>query len=148
MRSRHSVRTMVTTALVAAALGLSAQNITLPNQKDSLKFAVIGDSGTGSASQYRVAEKLTASRASFPYEFVLMMGDNLGDFTDKAGGTIEERMAAYKDNMDRWGKQWIMLPNPEYGSWESASFNNEWKKPADERRQMKIDRLEAWTPSN
>ena len=77
MHRRQSFRAIVSTAAVVACLGVFAQDITLPNAKDSLKFAVIGDSGTGSQSQYRVAEKLTASRAKFPYEFVLMMGDNL-----------------------------------------------------------------------
>jgi acid phosphatase len=101
----------------------------------------------GEKPEWKSAKGNRVQTVADDYRVVLMMGDNLGDFTDKAGGTIEERMAAYKDNMDRWGKQWIMLPNPEYGSWESASFNNEWKKPADERRQMKIDRLEAWSPS-
>jgi len=65
-------------ALMVGAIGaLAAQDVSLPNQPDSLKFAIIGDSGTGSSSQYKVAEKLIASRAKFPYEFVLMMGDNL-----------------------------------------------------------------------
>ena len=52
-------------------------SVSLPSQPDSLKFAIIGDSGTGSSSQYKVAEKLIGARATFPYEFVLMMGDNL-----------------------------------------------------------------------
>ena len=55
----------------------AAQDAALPNQPDSVKFAIIGDSGTGSSAQYKVAEQLIASRAKFPYEFVLMMGDNL-----------------------------------------------------------------------
>jgi predicted MPP superfamily phosphohydrolase len=69
--------------LVALALavsgfaGVAAQDITLPNKPDSLRFAIIGDSGTGSDSQYKVSEVLTASRAKFPYELVLMLGDNL-----------------------------------------------------------------------
>jgi predicted phosphodiesterase len=62
-------------ALVVASL--AAQEIALPNTADSLKFAIIGDSGTGSSSQYAVASKLAESRTKFPYEFVLMMGDNL-----------------------------------------------------------------------
>ena len=78
MHPRHAVRIALTlTLLVGVIKAPSAQNVTLPNQPDSLKFAVIGDSGTGSDSQLRVAEMLTASRAKFPYEFVLMMGDNL-----------------------------------------------------------------------
>ena len=38
----------------------AAQDITLPNKADSLKFAIIGDSGTGSTAQYTVAEQLVA----------------------------------------------------------------------------------------
>jgi predicted MPP superfamily phosphohydrolase len=76
MRSRQS-RLITFLALVLASAALAAQQITLPNQPDSLKFAVIGDSGTGESAQRRVAQKLFESRAQFAYEFVLMMGDNL-----------------------------------------------------------------------
>src|SRR5262245_50161861 len=76
---RHSfVRLIGSFVLSAAALGgLTAQDVTLPNAKDSLKFAIIGDSGTGESPQFKVAEKLIAVHDKFPYEFVLMMGDNL-----------------------------------------------------------------------
>jgi predicted MPP superfamily phosphohydrolase len=80
MHPRRFLRAFAPLVLVAASLGaLAAQGLTLtlPNKPDSLKFAIIGDSGTGSKSQYSVADKLVASRAKFPYEFVLMMGDNL-----------------------------------------------------------------------
>jgi len=62
---------------VSGFAGAAAQDITLPNKPDSLRFAIIGDSGTGSDSQYKVSGVLTASRAKFPYELVLMLGDNL-----------------------------------------------------------------------
>jgi len=69
---------VIALALLVGAIGApAAQDVSLPNQPDSVKFAIIGDSGTGSSSQYKVAEKLIAARAKFPYEFVLMMGDNL-----------------------------------------------------------------------
>ena len=69
---------MIALALLVGAIGAPmAQDVSLPNQPDSLKFAIIGDSGTGSSSQHKVAEMLIAARAKFPYEFVLMMGDNL-----------------------------------------------------------------------
>jgi len=69
---------MTALALAAGLLGAAAaQDLALPNRPDSLKFAIIGDSGTGSDSQYRVAQQLLAARQKFPYEFVLMMGDNL-----------------------------------------------------------------------
>ena len=38
---------------------------------------MIGDSGTGDRPQYQVGERLTDSRSVFPFEFVLMLGDNI-----------------------------------------------------------------------
>ena len=55
----------------------TAQDLFLPNRKDSLHFAVIGDSGTGERNEYEVARQMVAFRAKFPYAMVLMMGDNL-----------------------------------------------------------------------
>src|SRR5918992_1228800 len=51
--------------------------VTLPNREGSLRFAAIGDTGTGGSDQRRVAEKLNAARAKFPFEFAIMMVDNL-----------------------------------------------------------------------
>ena len=48
----------------------------LPNAPDSVKFAVIGDNGTGDAPQYELGEQMWRARASFAYELVIMMGDN------------------------------------------------------------------------
>jgi hypothetical protein len=80
MSIRHASRTSRIAPLLLLALAsltVAAQETTLPGKPDSLKFAVIGDSGTGSSAQYRVAEALFKSREKFPYEFVIMMGDNL-----------------------------------------------------------------------
>jgi hypothetical protein len=44
---------------------------------DVVRFAVIGDNGTGKKPQYEVGERLSAARASFPFAFVLMVGDNM-----------------------------------------------------------------------
>jgi predicted phosphodiesterase len=49
----------------------------LPNQSGSVKFAVIGDTGTGGSAQYDIAKLLVSSRAHFPFEFVIMLGDNI-----------------------------------------------------------------------
>ena len=80
MHLRRCPTYLVPIVLVVAGLAAAqeiALPIALPNAPTSLKFAIIGDSGTGSKSQYAVAEKLIAARRQFPYEFVLMMGDNL-----------------------------------------------------------------------
>ena len=69
---------IVALTLAAASLGaLAAQGVAPPAQSANLKFAIIGDSGTGDTPQYEIATQLIAARAKFPYEFVLMLGDNL-----------------------------------------------------------------------
>lgn len=64
-------------AVLVSGIVASAQDIRLPLQKESLRFAVIGDSGTGGRESYEIAKVLNGSRAKFPFEFVLMLGDNL-----------------------------------------------------------------------
>jgi hypothetical protein len=56
---------------------LARGEIVLPRKNDSLKFAVIGDSGSGSRRQYETGKQLAEARAGFQFEFVLMLGDNL-----------------------------------------------------------------------
>jgi hypothetical protein len=51
--------------------------LTLPLAKDSVKFVLIGDTGTGTEKQKELADLLLRSRQSFPFEFVLLVGDNL-----------------------------------------------------------------------
>jgi predicted phosphodiesterase len=48
-----------------------------PRAEKSVRFAVIGDSGTGGSAQYDIAERLNGSHTAFPFEFVLMLGDNI-----------------------------------------------------------------------
>jgi Calcineurin-like phosphoesterase len=48
-----------------------------PKAKNSLRFAVIGDSGTGGRAQYEVGARMTGALDVFPFEFVLMLGDNI-----------------------------------------------------------------------
>ena len=46
-------------------------------EKEPIRFAVIGDSGTGHASQWQVAKAMGALRRQLPFGFVLMLGDNI-----------------------------------------------------------------------
>ncbi|MGQ0760987.1 MAG: metallophosphoesterase family protein [Acidobacteriota bacterium] len=55
----------------------SAVKLTLPLKSDSVRFAVMGDTGTGSSKQKEVAARMAQYYSAFPYEFVLMLGDNM-----------------------------------------------------------------------
>lgn len=54
------------------------------------------------------------------YRILLLVGDNFEDFVSGTLTTIEKRFALVDQYADRWGEKWIVLPNPTYGSWESA----------------------------
>jgi hypothetical protein len=55
----------------------SPVKLTLPLKDGSVKFAAIGDTGTGTEKQHQLADVMLKYKAAFPFEFVLMMGDNM-----------------------------------------------------------------------
>jgi hypothetical protein len=79
MNVRAPMHTVVATVLVAALLSpaLTGEPRSLPNRAESLKFAVLGDTGNGKRPQYEVAAQLASRRAEFPFELVIMLGDNM-----------------------------------------------------------------------
>jgi predicted phosphodiesterase len=48
-----------------------------PLKSNSVRFAAIGDMGTGDTSQYEVAQRMNSARQTLPFEFVIMLGDNI-----------------------------------------------------------------------
>ena len=76
------------------------------------------------------------------YRVLMQFGDQIGDFVQVVSNTREGRDQLYADYNDWFGERWWMLPNPTYGSWEPALFNNEWSLPKDARRQAKRDALD------
>jgi 5'-nucleotidase (lipoprotein e(P4) family) len=79
------------------------------------------------------------------YRILLLVGDNFGDFTDAYKGSVEERQKVYDENAARWGHDWLMLPNPSYGSFESAPFGGNFKLPIEEQRAAKRGVLAPWS---
>ena len=53
--------------------------LVFPKRAGSLRLAVIGDSGRGDRAQNEVAERLVEWRQKFPFDLVLMLGDNIYD---------------------------------------------------------------------
>ena len=43
----------------------------------AVRFAVLGDNGTGQKPQFEIGAQMSAARTDFPFEFVIMVGDNL-----------------------------------------------------------------------
>jgi hypothetical protein len=84
--------------------------LSLPIQQDSIRFAVIGDTGTGGIDQRRLAQQLTAAHSKFPFEFVLMTGDNMyGAETER--DFVNKFELPYKQLLDTGVKFYASLGN-------------------------------------
>ena len=78
------------------------------------------------------------------YRVLLNVGDNFGDFVDEFRGSEAERLKVLEQHKDRWGREWIVIANPSYGSFESAPFGHDFKLPEGEKRKLKRGALDAW----
>jgi predicted MPP superfamily phosphohydrolase len=62
---------------IAPAQQPAGLDIKLRLQDKSVRFAVIGDSGTGDHQQYEVAKEMETYRKVVGFDFVIMLGDNI-----------------------------------------------------------------------
>ena len=69
--------TLAALVLLLAVPPASTQELRLPVKGGSIRFAVIGDTGTASTAQYDIGKQMVAYRSKFPFDFVIMVGDNL-----------------------------------------------------------------------
>lgn len=77
------------------------------------------------------------------YRVLMQFGDQLGDFVGVAANTPHGRAELLQRYADWFGERWWMLPNPSYGSWEPALFDNDWTQSRAERRRAKRRALDA-----
>ncbi|HEY5597823.1 MAG TPA: 5'-nucleotidase, lipoprotein e(P4) family [Kiloniellales bacterium] len=112
-------------------MGGNVDTVLLKKEKDEWKSSAKSPRWAHVAKDYRV---------------LLQIGDNLGDFMDEYKGSIAERQASMEAQKAMWGERWIVLPNPTYGSWESAAFGHNYKLSGDEQRDMKLGVLSSWKP--
>ena len=114
-------------AIVASGLPGAAQSSAasgVPNRKDSLKFAAIGDNGDGSRAQYEIGTQMNGWHSKFPFDMVIMLGDNMygsqrpNDFVDKfenpykplldAGVKFYAALGNHDNQTNRFYKPWNM----------------------------------------
>ena len=94
----------------------------LPLKAKSVRFAVIGDSGTGRSPQFEVAREMEAYRRIVDFSFVIMLGDNIygghspRDFVKK----FEE---PYKPLLDAGVKFYASIGNHDSSASVSTTFS-------------------------
>ncbi len=85
-------------------------DIRIPLQDKSVRFAVIGDSGTGDRAQNEVAQRMEAYRQATKFDFVIMLGDNIyGSHSPK--DFVKKFEQPYKPLLDAGVKFYASLGN-------------------------------------
>ncbi len=75
------------------------------------------------------------------HRVLAMVGDQLGDFIDVEANTPATREQAAAPYAGWFGERWFMLPNPTYGSWDSAVLGNERGAPPETKRRLRREAL-------
>jgi predicted MPP superfamily phosphohydrolase len=121
---------------IAGSLPSRAQDLSLPNHKDSVKFAVIGDMGTGQPPQYQIADQMVNLRKKFAFDFVVTLGDNLYG-SQKPEDFVTKFERPYKTLLDDGVKFYASLGNHD-------AQNNRFYKPWN----MNGERYYSYTKKN
>lgn len=74
---RRTLLLALSISVAIAAIAATAQELQLPLKPNSIRFLVIGDSGTGDSEQYETAAQIIKWRQKFPFTFAIMLGDNM-----------------------------------------------------------------------
>ena len=75
------------------------------------------------------------------FRILLLVGDDLDDFVAGAKSDPAKRREIASRHAQRWGRQWIILPNPMYGSWETSLYEFDYALPRDEELDRKRSHL-------
>jgi hypothetical protein len=109
-RPSRALRSVAVLIAAWAGTTLAAQDLRLPNGAGSVKFAVIGDSGTGEKPQYDVAAQMATFHQKFAFDRVLMLGDNI--YGGQGPSDFDQKFARpYKALLDAGVKFYASLGN-------------------------------------
>ena len=76
------------------------------------------------------------------YKIALLMGDNLGDFSEIFElNDVDKRNSLVDDNKNHFGSKFIVLPNAMYGNWEGAVYKGNFNQTGEQKRKVRYDSL-------
>jgi predicted phosphodiesterase len=97
--------------------------LTLPNKEGGVRFLVMGDTGTGTDKQQQLAQLMLRYRQIFPFEFALMLGDNMYG-GEKAVDYKQKFEDVYRPLIDQKVKFYAALGNHDDSNQRFYAFFN------------------------
>jgi len=112
------------------------QKLGFPNVSN--ETVMVRDDGAPASKESR--RQLVAAR----YRIALLVGDNLNDFNDDfSGKSIMDRANQVDRERAEFGTRYIVVPNPMYGDWESAVYENKSGLTDEQRRTLRHQALKG-----
>jgi predicted MPP superfamily phosphohydrolase len=110
MQLMRRITLLLVVLLSCQTLCLRAQDVTLPVKSGSVRFAAIGDMGTGDPPQYQVAQRMFQFHDKWPFNFVIMLGDNI--YGSKSPAELQRKFEIpYKPLLDAGVQFYAVLGN-------------------------------------
>jgi hypothetical protein len=119
---RRRILMVILMVAILAPIAMADQ-FKFPPQPNSVRFAVIGDMGTGKTAQYDVGKRLFEARQFFPFDFGITLGDNL--YGDSSPDDFERKFELpYKPLLDAGVKFYATLGNHDNPNQHSYKYFN------------------------
>jgi acid phosphatase len=110
---------------------LLALGFPLPDQK----YLLLNDKQPATSKAHLRRELATRFR------ILLLVGDDLEDFVAGSKADPASRRDLADEYAERWGRQWIILPNPMYGTWETSLYGADYDLPRGQKLEFKTRHL-------
>jgi 5'-nucleotidase (lipoprotein e(P4) family) len=114
---------------------INLQKLGLPDADTAHMFF----SSNGSSKETR------RQRVMQQYKVLLLLGDNLNDFTSNfENKNIADRFTEADNAMSDWGKKFIVLPNAIYGDWENAMYTYKFNFTPEQKATIRLQLLKGY----
>ena len=113
------------------------QKLGFPNVSNDT--VMVRDDGASPSKESR-RQKVAAR-----YRIALLVGDNLNDFNDDfSGKSMTERANQVDRERAEFGVRYIVVPNPMYGDWEGAVYENKSGLTDEQKRALRHQALKGF----
>jgi len=113
------------------------QKLGFPNVSD--ETVMVREDGAAASKESR-RQKVAAR-----YRIALLVGDNLNDFNDDfSGKSTMDRASQVDRERVEFGTKYIVVPNPMYGDWEGAVYENKSGLTDEQRRALRRQALKGF----